>query len=513
MWLILLALFLAIAAVPWVLPWLVIKLYLNNLRLRNRYCRSVILKELGHDSNDGRKKIVGYFHPYCNAGGGGERVLWTAIAANQRVDSETIHVVYSGDLDATKDEIISKVKTRFNIILDPTRLHFVFLHSRKFVEDVTWPRFTLLGQSIGSMYLAWEAMTKLIPDLYIDSMGYAFTFHVVAFLAQVPIGAYVHYPTISTDMLARVQGRQAGVTNDDFISSSAFLTWGKLLYYRFFLYYYANSLRKASFIMVNSTWTKNHVDAILQHSDPLLTFSHLTSIALWPIYFFSRPLSTSNQARIVYPPCNTQDMQHFPLENRERIILSVAQFRPEKDHTAQLHSFHKLLELHPELSSSKEPVKLVLIGGCRNAGDQARLDQLKALSELLQIGQYTEFIVNAPFSTVLSYLSKASIGLSTMVDEHFGINIVEFMAAGVIPVTHASGGPLQDIVVPWKGEHTGYHAKSPEGFAEAMYKVLTLSSQEDVAIRQRAREAAISKFSEIEFEKGWEESGWRNYIL
>jgi len=41
-----------------------------------------------------------------------------------------------------------------------------------------------------------------------DTMGYAFTFPVVAWLtrASVPIGAYVHYPTISTDMLARVQG-------------------------------------------------------------------------------------------------------------------------------------------------------------------------------------------------------------------------------------------------------------------------------------------------------------------
>ena len=60
-----------------------------------------------------------------------------------------------------------------------------------------------------------------------------------------------------------------------------------------------------------------------------------------------------------------------------------------------------------------------------------------------------------------------------MVDEHFGINIVEFMvslnhtrylficnilllqAAGVIPVTHASGGPLTDIVVHYNGEPTG----------------------------------------------------------
>lgn len=27
------------------------------------------------------RKTIAFFHPYCNAGGGGERVLWSAIAA------------------------------------------------------------------------------------------------------------------------------------------------------------------------------------------------------------------------------------------------------------------------------------------------------------------------------------------------------------------------------------------------------------------------------------------------
>lgn len=27
--------------------------------------------------------VVGIFHPYCNAGGGGERVLWAAVQAIQ----------------------------------------------------------------------------------------------------------------------------------------------------------------------------------------------------------------------------------------------------------------------------------------------------------------------------------------------------------------------------------------------------------------------------------------------
>jgi alpha-1,2-mannosyltransferase len=118
-------------------------------------------------------------------------VLWTAIATLQRNEPDVVSVVYSGDIDASKQDIIDKVKVcllycgyrlvwpydvyhkaRFEIVLSPSTLHFVYLQSRNLVEDSTWPWFTLLGQSIGSMYLAWEAMSILIPDLYIGRCNF-----------------------------------------------------------------------------------------------------------------------------------------------------------------------------------------------------------------------------------------------------------------------------------------------------------------------------------------------------
>ena len=47
-----------------------------------------------------------------NSGGGGERVLWTAIALMQRTEPDVISVVYSGDTDANKEQIIAKAKVR-----------------------------------------------------------------------------------------------------------------------------------------------------------------------------------------------------------------------------------------------------------------------------------------------------------------------------------------------------------------------------------------------------------------
>ncbi|KAI0684595.1 hypothetical protein C8T65DRAFT_748628 [Cerioporus squamosus] len=413
----------------------------------------------------------------------------------------------------SREQIIEKVKTRFDIELSPKTLHLVFLESRYLVEDSTWPRFTLLGQSIGSMYLAWEAMAYLVPDLFVDTMGYAFTFPVVSLLGNIPVGAYVHYPTISTTMLSRVKSRTAGVTNSAAISSSSVLSTGKLLYYRLFMYYYAYSLRQARFIMVNSSWTKNHIDSILQHTDPLLDAIHLLP-PLVLLELLSRKRSDCPvAAQIVYPSCDTRQMAVFPLEGRERVILSIAQFRPEKDHAAQLRSFHKLLEAHPEYrGQGPSSVKLVLVGGSRNVGDATRVEELRELAKELNIKDQTEFVVNASYPQVLNWLSRASIGLSTMVDEHFGINVVEFMAAGVIPVAHASGGPLLDIVVPLDGEPTGYHATSPETFAEAFHTVLNLSPEDDIAMRKRARTWAVQKFSAEEFEKAWDESGWRRWL-
>ena len=105
-------------------------------------------------------------------------------------------------------------------------------------------------------------------------------------------------------------------------------------------------------------------------------------------------------------------------------------------------------------------MKLVLIGGARNDEDAARVESLRSLAGELGISvsltlscscfytlgsidgdcvpfpqENVEFIVNASHEEVLSYLARASIGLSTMVDEHFGINVVEFMVRFLSPRT------------------------------------------------------------------------------
>ena len=96
------------------------------------------------------------------------------------------------------------------------------------------------------------------------------------------------------------------------------------------MFYYARSLLNASFLMVNSTWTKNHVDAVLEYgvqTSLLNTLHGFTSRIFLRGAFRGLAEPARKPTQIVYPPCDTKQMSKFPLEGRHRIILSLAQFR------------------------------------------------------------------------------------------------------------------------------------------------------------------------------------------
>lgn len=142
--------------------------------------------------------------------------------------------MYTGDVDATPRDILKKAQNRFNVKISESDVHFVVLRRRGWVVAERYPYFTMLGQSLGSMVLGMEAALKYPPDVFIDTMGYAFTFPIFKYLASSAVAAYVHYPTISTDMLRRVRARSKSHNNNKFVASNPFLTSIKLFYYQVF---------------------------------------------------------------------------------------------------------------------------------------------------------------------------------------------------------------------------------------------------------------------------------------
>lgn len=216
----------------------------------------------------------------------------------------------AGDVEYTHEEMMHKVTNNFKITLKSS-VELVHLHRRKWVEARLYPYFTLLGQSLGSLLMAWEAINKIVPHVYIDSMGYSFTLPLFKWIGGCKVASYVHYPTISTDMLGVVSGGKESFNNRAFIKNSRILTYAKLLYYHLFACLYGLVGRASDVVMVNSSWTERHI----RH--------------LWKC-----------DPSIVFPPCNTTEFQELALTGRNKFhIVSIGQIRPEKNHSFQLQIF------------------------------------------------------------------------------------------------------------------------------------------------------------------------------
>jgi alpha-1,2-mannosyltransferase len=220
--------------------------------------------------------------------------------------------------------------------------------------------------------------------------------------------------------------------------------------------------------MVNSTWTRHHIMKMWNYSAENVT--------------------------LVYPPCGTFDnhnnnnnnnnnnssnSNNSNNSNKQYMILSIGQFRPEKDHMLQLDSLNQFLSRLDKSSSSsssnsssrknnrkrtdqefgnihRNNVKLVMMGSTRGKMDEKLVQQLHDYSSKMNLDANVDILVNRPYSELQSYMSIADIGLHTMWNEHFGISVVEMMAAGMITIAHNSGGPQLDIVIPSKkGVKTG----------------------------------------------------------
>ncbi|BES87779.1 Glycosyl transferases group 1 [Nesidiocoris tenuis] len=430
---------------------------------------------------EGRPPCVAFFHPYCNAGGGGERVLWCAIDALQTRKPEWKIVVYTGDLNASPDAIIKKVHQTFNISLKDD-IQFVYLHQRRWLEAERYPYFTILGQSLGSVFLGIEALIAFLPDVYIDTMGWSFTLPLFSYVGGCTTACYIHYPTISTDMLKRVISREVTITNKARVAKSPFLSFAKLIYYRMFASLYSWCGSFSDTVMVNSSWTEDHINKIWHCCSSGTTVTHR-----------------------VYPPCDTSALKAMPMapdisEGGPIKIMSIGQYRPEKNHPLQLKSMYELRQIVSDAIWDR--IKLVIVGSCRNSEDHQRVKDMKDFCRHLSLENNVEFKVNISHEELKKELQTSTIGLHAMYNEHFGIGVVEGMAVGQIMVSNRSGGPKADIIEESEGSRNGFLALDETEYARAISAIIKLGP----AARKRIREAArssVDRFSTEEFEKSF----------
>lgn len=149
-----------------------------------------------------------------------------------------------------------------------------------------------------------------------------------------------------------------------------------------------------------------------------------------------------------------------------------------------------LYELRTLLTNEEEVwnrLRLVFVGSCRNQEDLDRVKHLQDFAKHLALDEQVEFKVNASYQELIQCYQKSLIGIHAMWNEHFGISVVELMAAGLIMVAHRSGGPRMDIIEMSTGSQTGFLADEAEDYARCIAKILYSKKEENNKIRAAAR--------------------------
>lgn len=190
---------------------------------------------------------------------------------------------------------------------------------------------------------------------------------------------------------------------------------------------------------------------------------------------------------VVIPPC--VDVEEWQTGPKEGLILHCSRFalpspHADKAHIMMIQAFKQLVD------RGLKGWRLVLAGATIDDGEETYKNHLAKHAW----GYPIEFAVNLPAKELRDLFSKASVywhatGYSVKepaAQEHFGITIVEGMAAGAVPVVFNSGGPPEIIT---SGEN-GYLFDSIEEMVEDTWKLATQPDHWRTlskAARERAR--------------------------
>ena len=120
-------------------------------------------------------------------------------------------------------------------------------------------------------------------------------------------------------------------------------------------------------------------------------------------------------------------------------------------------------------------------------------------SELLSLGPASDFANRGEqlFLLLLEVrenerLKRAKCAIHTMIDEHFGISLLEYLEAKVPVVCHRSGGPEMDILLP--EEKFGFLASDEDEFTAKVLHVLTNFESNEIKQKRIAGFNSLSRF-------------------
>ncbi|OAF71682.1 GDP-Man:Man(3)GlcNAc(2)-PP-Dol alpha-1,2-mannosyltransferase [Intoshia linei] len=415
---------------------------------------------------------VAFFHPDCLSGGGGERVLWVCISSLIKYSKVNV-IVYCDQKSVTTTDssiILEKVKDMFGIEIVTHRLTITPIHFASILKASNYPVCTLLFQTLASILVSFNVIITFLknrPNVIIDTSGYSVIILSLKFFSGMKSIQYVHYPFITDIMIGQSKSCENSYNHSKFVSSSSILRQCKHVYLNLLYRLYSISYNCSLCIFANGTWTYQHLKKILH------------------------PLHSN--LKILYPPVPAQTFisKSKKMNNESFNVIYVAQFRLEKNHLCVLEAWSFFIKKFQNKFTKELCLKLV--GGAKIEHHFKILRVLKEKCIELNISKSVQFLVNLDHIDFVNVLISSNVSIHAMKEEHFGIGIVESMAAGVPVIAHNSGGPKLDIICENqnKNDICGKLAVQPEEYAECLFNYYHMNNSQLDVIISNARNKSL----------------------
>lgn len=171
-------------------------------------------------------------------------------------------------------------------------------------------------------------------------------------------------------MLKKVREQRPSFNNNERIAQNVTVSSLKLLYYRIFAAMFTFIGFFVDLVVVNSSWTRNHIEQLWRLTDSPVNQQRpkSTQVAKDSSKTIESMLSRKPRRLVtIYPPCNTAALQTIALRRSpvfrlrsfsqhpllaqqpspalsidladledKLVVISIGQFRPEKDHHLQI---------------------------------------------------------------------------------------------------------------------------------------------------------------------------------
>jgi glycosyltransferase involved in cell wall biosynthesis len=188
---------------------------------------------------------------------------------------------------------------------------------------------------------------------------------------------------------------------------------------------------------------------------------------------------------VLYPPVDVKAFARTDVKS-ENLVVTVSKFTPKK-------CLHKV----PLIAKNTHNAKFIIVGGTNEYSGKTIADVRKVIKDY-DLNDHVILMPNLQRSKLMELLVRARVYLHVMPSEHFGISIIEAMAAGCVPVVHRSGGPWLDILDQRQGKY-GFSYETPE---EAAFLIDDIMSDDKLANKvSHAAQERSWKYDESVFGK------------